>query len=66
MAPDTYVAEDGLARQQWEGKPLVLGRFDTPEKGDSGVVGWECVGGGGSLSYRQKKGECRCGMLVEG
>jgi hypothetical protein len=31
LAPDTYLAKDGLARQQWERRPLVLGRFDVPE-----------------------------------
>jgi hypothetical protein len=31
MIPDTYVVEDGIAWQQWEGRPLVLGRFDAPE-----------------------------------
>jgi len=30
MTPDTYVAEDGLTWHQWEGRPLVLWRFDTP------------------------------------
>lgn len=29
MAPDTNVAEDGLAQQQWERRPLVPGRFDA-------------------------------------
>jgi hypothetical protein len=30
MAPDIYVAEDGLVWHQWEGRPLVLGKLDAP------------------------------------
>ena len=30
MAPDTYVAEDDRIWHQWEEKPLVLWRLDTP------------------------------------
>jgi hypothetical protein len=30
MATDTYVEKDSLAAQQWEGTPLVLGKFDAP------------------------------------
>ena len=34
MTPTTYVAEDSLIWQQWEGKRLVLWRLDASEKGD--------------------------------
>jgi hypothetical protein len=31
MVPDTYVTEDILVQQQWEGEALGPGRFDAPE-----------------------------------
>jgi hypothetical protein len=31
LAPDTYVANNGLVWQQREGRPLFSGRFDVPE-----------------------------------
>jgi hypothetical protein len=31
MAPAAYVAEDGLVRNQWEERPLVLGRLSVGE-----------------------------------
>ena len=43
MAPDTYVAEDGLIWHQWEERPLVLWRFDAPILGDFRVVMQEWV-----------------------
>jgi hypothetical protein len=30
MAPAAYVAEDGFVRNQWEERPLVLGRLNAP------------------------------------
>ena len=30
MAPEAYVAEDGLVRYQWKKRPLILGRLDAP------------------------------------
>jgi len=30
MALAAYVSEDGLVRNQWEERPLVLSRFDDP------------------------------------
>jgi hypothetical protein len=59
MAPDTNVAEDGHARQQWDGRPLVPGRFDAQRKFDAGMVGRESVGGEG-------RADVGWGKLVEG
>jgi hypothetical protein len=42
MAPGTYVAEDGFVGQQWEERPLVLGRLDAPVYARTGK--WEWVG----------------------
>jgi hypothetical protein len=56
MAPDTYVAEDGLGQQHLEGRLLVPGRFDDPEYGDAGVVGLESIGGGSTLIQAKKRG----------
>jgi hypothetical protein len=30
MAPVAFVEEDGLLRQQWDEKPLVLGKLNAP------------------------------------
>ena len=36
MAPDAYVAEDCIVKDQWEEKPLVLRRLDRcPRVGES-------------------------------
>lgn len=46
MAPDAYVVEDCLTWYQWEGRPLVLWRFDAPGYRDAGAVGQERVSDG--------------------
>ena len=64
MAPDTYVAEDGLAGQQWEGGPLSWGGW-MPQS--TRMLEW--WGGRGPLVYRQTgggKGQMWDGELVEG
>jgi hypothetical protein len=33
-----YVAEDGLIWYQWEGRPFVMWRLDSPAKGDARTV----------------------------
>jgi hypothetical protein len=45
MAPDTYVAEDGFFRHQWERRPLVLGRFDVTVYRDAIAVRKKWVSG---------------------
>jgi hypothetical protein len=66
MAPDTYVQEDGLIWHQWEGKSLVLWRFDAPTWENARVVRqeWEWV----EEQRRGRRGEKRDGMgaCVEG
>ena len=61
MAPDTYVADDGLVWHQWKGWPLVLWQFDAPEQGDVKVLGRR---GCGEHPHRGKAdvGEGKCGM----
>ena len=44
MAPAAYVTESCLIWHQWEGRPLVLWRFDAPAYGDSGVLRQAWVG----------------------
>jgi hypothetical protein len=41
-----YVAEDGLVSNQWEERPLVLGRPYAPVQGNAGVRKQECMGWG--------------------
>lgn len=41
MAPDTYVAEDGLVRHQWDRRPLVLWKLDAAVWEDTVGVGQE-------------------------
>ena len=63
MTPDTLVAEDAHTQQQQEGKPLVLGMLDAPQKGDAEAVGKESVGRWGStLIQARGRGTGRCGM----
>jgi len=55
MAPDAYVAEDGLVGDQWKEKSLVLPMVDPPSVR-------ECRGGkggglGGEHLYRRRGGE---------
>jgi hypothetical protein len=45
MDAAAYVAEEGLVRHQWEGRPLVLWRPDAPVWGKDRVVKQEEVGG---------------------
>jgi hypothetical protein len=54
MAPDTYVAEDGLIWHQEEGRCLVLWRFVATGKGDAGEVRQELVGGWRSIPIEAK------------
>ena len=39
-----YVAGDSLVGQQWEERPLVLGRSNAPEQGYDRDRKWESVG----------------------
>jgi hypothetical protein len=48
IAPATYVEEEGLIWQQWEGRCLVLWRPDATEKGNARRVRREWMGGLGS------------------
>jgi len=53
MAPDTYVVDDCLIWHQWEGRCLVLGRPDAPEKEDTKMG----LGGRGEEHFLRGKGE---------
>ena len=57
MAPATYVAEEWLFWNQWEGMPLVLWKLLDPVQGDARGVRQEWVGGWEStLSEAKKRG----------
>jgi len=69
MTPAAYVAEDGVVGHQWEEKPLVLPRLDTPPpqcrgmSGQGGKKGWvgehphRRRGGNGMRVYGQETGK---------
>jgi len=59
VAPDAYVAEDGLVGHQWEEKPLVLPRLDPQCRGISGAGG----GCGGEHPYRRRGGGWDRGLM---
>jgi hypothetical protein len=48
MAPTTYVTEDCLIWNQWEGRPLILWRLDASTWGNARAGRWEWGGGCGS------------------
>jgi hypothetical protein len=59
LAPNTYVAKDGLVQKQQEGRTLVPERFEASEQGDAGAVERESVGGWVGKHSHTGKGEGR-------
>jgi hypothetical protein len=57
MSPDTYVAEDGLVRQQRERRSFFPGRLDAQSRGMLEWRGRRVWMSGGTFSYRQRGGE---------
>jgi hypothetical protein len=66
IAPDTYVAEDGLAGQQREGKSSVPERFDAPRVRGcwSGECGWK--GEHSHIGKRERGGQMSDLSMMEG
>ena len=54
MVPATYVAENCLIWNQWEGRALVLWRLDAPAKEDARGMTQEWVGWWGSTLLEAK------------